>query len=174
MAKINLNKITPIKKGEIKTIICEDQEITVLTYLPINDKLSLVERVLNNTVDNTGFFNPMRLEIFTLLEVVRAYTNISITDKMMEDPAKLYDTLAINKIFDLVINAIPEEEFDSLFDAIEESAQHAVKYMTSFVGTLRAINEDYSATEMNVDNLMKTLGDPEQIGLVKNILEKLG
>ena len=174
MAKVSLNSITPIKKIDSVKIKIGEQEIEVLQYLPINDKLALAERVLNMTLDDTGFLNPVRLEVYTYLEIIRTYTNISITDKMMENAPKTYDLLEMNNILVIIVNAIPEEEYNALIGMIEDSAEHTVKYLTSFVGMMKTISQDYDATKMNVDEIMNTLDNPEKIGLVKDILDKIG
>lgn len=174
MAKVSLTSITPIKKVDPITIDINGQTVTVEQYLPINDKLAIVEKVLAQTIDDTGFLNPVRLQVYTELEILRAYTNISITDKMMADAAKTYDLLRLNGILDNVIKSIPVEEYDTVFDAIDDSANHTVKYLTSFLGMIKTVQDNYNTSEMNVENLMQTLGDPNQIGLVKDILEKIG
>lgn len=174
MAKVSLNSITPIKKVDSVKIKIGEQEIEVLQYLPINDKLALAERVLNMTLDDTGFLNPVRLEVYTYLEIIRTYTNISITDKMMENAPKTYDLLEMNNVLVSIVNAIPEEEYNALIGMIEDSAEHTVKYLTSFVGMMKTVSQDYDATKMNVDEIMNTLDNPEKIGLVKDILDKIG
>ena len=174
MAKVSLNSITPIKKVDSVKIKIGEQEIEVLQYLPINDKLALAERVLNMTLDDTGFLNPVRLEVYTYLEIIRTYTNISITDKMMENAPKTYDLLEMNNILISIVNAIPEEEYNALIGMIEDSAEHTVKYLTSFVGMMKTVSQDYDATKINVDEIMNTLDNPEKIGLVKDILDKIG
>lgn len=174
MAKVSLKAVTPIKKVDPRMITIGEQEVEVIQYLPVNDKLALVERVLNLTIDDTGFLNPVRLEVYAILEIVKTYTNISITDKMMDDAPKTYDVLMINGVLDSVIAAIPEDEYDAIFDAIEDCAEHTVKYLTSFVGMMKTVTNDYDATKLNVEEIMKTLDQPDKIGLVKDILDKIG
>ena len=174
MAKVSLKVITPIKKVDPKVINIGEQEVEVIQYLPVNDKLALVERVLNLTIDDTGFLNPVRLEVYAILEIVKTYTNISITDKMMENAPSTYDLLMINEVLDHVIAAIPEDEYDAIFDAIEDCAEHTIKYLNSFVGMMKTVTNDYDVTKMNVDEIMKTLDQPDKIGLVKDILDKIG
>lgn len=174
MAKIALSKLTTIKNIPAKTITINEQEIVVEQYLPVNDKLAIVERVLSNTIDDTGYLNPVRLEIFTNLEIIAAYTNISITEKMMENAAKTYDLLLMNNVLDQVLMAIPEDEYNMLFEAITESAEHIVNYLSSFAGMIKTANTDFSNTQINLEEMMKTLDDPEKIGFLKEILEKLG
>jgi hypothetical protein len=174
MAKVSLKAITPIKKVDPQIIKIGEQEVEVIQYLPVNDKLALVERVLNLTIDDTGFLNPVRLEVYAILEIVKTYTNISITDKMMENAPGTYDLLMINGVLDHVIAAIPEDEYDAIFDAIEDCAEHTVKYLNSFVGMIKTVTNDYDATKMNVEEIMETLDQPDKIGLVKDILDKIG
>lgn len=174
MANVSVSKITPIKQVNPITVTINEQEIEVIQYLPIQDKLELVEKVLNSTIDDTGFLNPVRLEVYTILEIISAYTNINITEKMMENAPKTYDSFMINGIIDKIIEAIPEDEYNAVFDAIEECAEHAIKFLNSFVGMMRTVTNDYNATKMNVDEIVNSLNDPDKIGLVKDILEKLG
>lgn len=142
--------------------------------MPIQDKLAMIERILNSTVDTTGFLNPVRLEVFSILEIINTYTNINITEKMMDNAPKTYDSLMINGIIDKIIEAIPEDEYNAVFDAIEECAEHTVSYMNSFVGMMKTVNENYNMTGMSVEEMMSSLGDPDKIGFVKEVLEKIG
>lgn len=174
MAKVSLNAVTPIKKVESRMVKIGEQEVEVIQYLPVNDKLALVERVLNLTIDDTGFLNPVRLEVYAILEIVKTYTNISITDKMIDNAPKTYDALMINGVLDSIIAAIPEDEYDAIFDAIEDCAEHTIKYLNSFVGMMKTVTKDYDATKMNVEEIMATLDQPDKIGMVKEILDKIG
>ena len=64
MAKINLKQLITTKAIEPITIInINNIDITVKQYLPLDEKMELVQRVLNRAVDETGFFSPMRLDV---------------------------------------------------------------------------------------------------------------
>lgn len=134
----------------------------------------MIERILNYTVDNTGFLNPVRLEVYTILEIISTYTNINITDKMMENAPKTYDSFMINGIIDAIIEAIPEDEYNAVFDAIEDCAEHTVSYLNSFVGMMKTVTMDMKENEVKIEDLMQTMDDPDKIGLLKDILEKIG
>ena len=174
MAKISFNKLTPIKSVEPTTITIGENEIIVERYLPMADKAAFVERVLNVVIDDTGFINPMRLDVMFHIELIKTYTNISITEKMMENPSKVYDLLILNNVLSAVLEAIPEEEYEDLIDNITECAKHTVDYLNSFAGMIKNITTNYDTTKMNVEEIMNTLGDPNQVGLVKDILDKIG
>lgn len=174
MAKISFNKLTPIKSVDPTVITIGENEITVERYLPMADKAAFVERVLNAVIDDTGFINPMRLDVMFHIELIKTYTNISITDKMMENPSKVYDLLMLNHILSAVLEAIPEEEYEDLMNDVGECAKHTVDYLNSFAGMIKNITANYDTTKMNVEEIMQTLDDPEKIGLVKDILDKIG
>lgn len=174
MAKVSLSAIAPIKKIDPVIIQINGQDIEVIQYLPTQEKLALVERVLNRTIDETNFFNPVRMEVYTVIEIISTYTNISITEKMIENAPKTFDTLIMNKVIDAVIAAIPEEEYDTVFDAVEDCAIHITNYLNSIQGVLKGVAQDYDVTKMNIDELMKTLDQPEKVGLLKDILDKVG
>ena len=86
----------------------EEVYYEVRYYLPIKEKLDLVSRIINQSLDDNGFYNPMRVKIFMTLEIIYAYTNLSFTEKMKEDPFKLYDILVSTGIFQDVLNVIAE------------------------------------------------------------------
>lgn len=174
MAKINLKQLITIKATEPVTININNIDITVKQYLPLDEKMELVQRVLNRAVDETGFFSPMRLEVILELEVIRTYTNINITDKMMDDPGKIYDQIENNGIWRGISSTIPWKEYQGLHQAVNDCATAITSYQTSFVGIMKNISENYDATKMNVDELMKTLDQPDKVGMVKEILDKMG
>lgn len=173
MAKIGLTKITSKKVIPPKKIELGDAEIYIQQFLPIDDKAALIERVLNNAVDDMGNFSPIRLKVYLALETIRTYTNINITETQMNNPGKTYDLLITNDVLKKVLDIIPEKEYDELVSDLYECADMVGKYNHSAAGIMKAITSDYRETKMDVDGLLQELSDPEQVGLVKDILTKL-
>ena len=174
MAKISLSKITPIKKIDPIVITIDDQNIEVIQYLPVQDKMEMLEHILSHAIDDTGFFNPTRLEVFFTLFMIKTYTNISITEKMIEEAPKTYDLLEMNGVIEKIVSTIPTEEYASILSATEETAQHVSQHLTSFASMLTNILEDYKSAQMDVDTMAQTLSDPAQMGLVRDVLAKMG
>jgi hypothetical protein len=92
----------------------------------------------------------------------------------MENPSKVYDLLVLNNILSSILEVIPEEEYEDLMNDVSECGKHTVDYLNSFAGMIKNITANYDATKMNVEEIMNTLGDANQIGLVKDILDKIG
>lgn len=174
MAKVSLNKITPIKKVDPITLNIGDSEIIVQQYLPIETKMAMMQDVLNAVIDDTGHINPVRMEVFFNVYLLKYYTNISITDTMLGDPSKTYDLLIINDVLDTIIAQIPETEYADVFDFIVEASENVITYNNSVLGILRNVAADYKNTEIDIDKIGQALNDPNQLTLVKNILEKMG
>ena len=174
MAKISFTKLGLKVNQEIKTVTFNEQTIEVKQYLPINDKLELISNVINYSHDDNNFANPVKVSVFTALEIMYAYTNINFTDKQKEDPTKLYDALISSGLVDEVINAIPESEYHEIVCGIADSIDAIYTYRNSVMGILENVKADYSELDFDAAAIQQKLSDPESMVLLKDILAKLG
>lgn len=177
MAKIAFSKLglTKDKLDEFQTVEFNGQTVEVKQYLPIAEKAELISRVLNNSVDDdAGYYNNLKLDMWLALEIVYAYSNISFTEKQKSDPMKLYDLLSSNKLLNLIIGLVPESEFYYLTKVTHELATAIYTYRNSALGILDSIGRDYSNLNFDATEIQKKLADPENLTLLKNIVEKLG
>ena len=174
MAKVAFSKLKLTKQIKTVTVKYEEQEIEVLQYLPVNEKLELISRVINNTADDNNFANPVKIEVIGTLEIIYAYTNLSFTEKQKEDPAKLYDLLEQNGVINLIISTIPDVEYKFLIDGINDSIEAFYKYKNSAMGILEMMGKDYNNLNFEASDIQKKIADPENLSLLKDILTKLG
>lgn len=174
MAKLAYSKLGIKTSQEIKTITFNDQLIEVKQYLPIEDKLKIVENVLNYSAEDKRFYNVGKIEVFLTLEVFYNYTNITFTDKQKENPAKLYDNLKVSGLTDVVIETIGVEEFEFLKNLIKTTTKAVYDYSNSVMGILDTISQDYSNLNFDATAIQQKLADPENMELLKSILTKLG
>ena len=175
MAKIAFTKLSLKKKDEVKTVNINNNVIEVKQYLPINDKLALISRVINLSHDSSSnFANPVQVEVIGTIEIIMAYTNLSFTEKQKEDYAKLYDLLEENGITKDLISAIPEDEYAFLIDGINESIEAVYKYQNSVLGILDSVAQDYSNLEFDASKIQQELADPQNLELLKGIMSRLG
>lgn len=173
MAKVSLLKVTPLKNLAAKTVEINGQEVLVAQHLSINDKAEIINALVADVFDENYIASPVRLQIYFYLAVIKKYTNINITETQMRNAAQTYDLLEVNGVFDAVIENIPEEEFNDTFELVNDSIQKVAEYYHSFLGVVKMSSQDYKNTDMDIDQMMKTLQNPEELGLVKNILEKI-
>ena len=175
MAKVAFTKLGLKRKDEVKTVNINNNAIEIKQYLPINDKLALISRVINLSHDSSNnFANPIQLEVIGTIEIIIAYTNLSFTEKQKEDYAKLYDLFEENGIIDLIIAEIPEREYNYIIDGINETADAVYKYQNSVLGILESATKDYSNLEFDASQIQSMLADPSNISLVREVLSKLG
>ena len=175
MAKVAFTKLGLKRKDEVKTVNINNNVIEVKQYLPINDKLALISRVINLSHDSSNnFANPVQVEVIGTVEIIMAYTNLSFTEKQKEDYAKLYDLLEENGITKELISAIPEDEYAFLIDGINESIEAVYKYQNSLLGILDSVAQDYSNLEFDASKIQQELADPQNLELLKGIMSRLG
>lgn len=173
MAKVSFTKLGLTKNTEVKNFTWKDQTIEVKQYLPIQDKLSLIAAVLNKSQDENNFVNDAKVNLFTGLEIINYYTNISITEKQKEDPAKLYDLFYGSHFIDKVYTAMPEGEVDNIFSLVYSTAEHFYKYRNSVYGVLDALNTDYNNLNLDAEAIREKIADPNSLELLKKVLTKL-
>ena len=175
MAKVSFSKLGLTKNQEVKILNWNEQNIEVRQYLPISEKLELISNVINFAHDgNANFANPVQVEVFTGLELLYAYTNISFTDKQKEDPAKLFDLVKSSRLLDSVIMMIPAKEYADLVTGVQNSITAIYAYQNSVMGVLDNISTDYSNLNLDATEIQKALSDPNNMALLKNVLTKLG
>lgn len=174
MAKASFAKLGLKVNNEVKTFIMNDQEIEVKQYLPINDKLEMISRIINISADDMKFYNIGKMEIFLNLEILFTYTNINFTDKQKEDVCKLYDLVESSGLLNEVLDRIPESETDFIKHVLLDTVQNIYSYQNSIMGILDAVGQDYSNLELDAEDLKKKIADPEVLSLLKGIMTNLG
>ena len=174
MAKLAFTKLGLKVNDEIKTVEFNEQAVEVKQYLPVNEKLEVIADVLNNSADDNNFANPVKVDVYTAIAVLEAYTNISFTEKQKENVTKLYDIVVSTGFYNRVIEAIPHEEINSLNIAINDTIDAFYRYRNSVIGILENISTDYSNLNLDASAIQQKLADPENMELLRSILSKLG
>lgn len=175
MAKVSFTKLNKIKSLEPIDIKIGEETISVIQYLPLEKKLAIMQNIIQQAGNNEeGFYNIVKLTVFYTIEMLRAYTNISFTEKQLEDPQKLYDIIILNKIWDTIKQSIPEDEVNYIWENTCALAREITDYNHSALGILKLAKEDYSDLELDVNDLTNTLTQSENnLNLVKSLLTKL-
>ena len=173
MAKISFTSITPIKSRDDITVTLGNKEIIVKSYLPVKEKAELVDYIIQSSFDAKGLFSPIRQAIYTTIGLLKWYTNINFTDTMLENIEKTYDTIILNNIL-VVIENIPEEEYKVINSMITDAVIETKDYLRSFAGQLQSTTQDFNQTNFDVEKIASVLQDPNQIGFVKEVMQKMG
>lgn len=175
MAKVPFTKLGLVKNQEIKSFEYNGQVIEVKQYLPIQEKLNLIADVIESAHDQQQeFSNPIKVEVFLAINVIKYYTNITFTEKQLETPEKLYDLLVSKGFMSMVIENMFEREYSILYEDLIDMIESIYKYQNSLSGILKSMSQDYSNLEFDAQKIQSDLADPNNLELLKNILSKLG
>ena len=170
MAKIGFSKICTKKKPEPKIIKINDIDVSVIQYLPIQEKMNLIERIIAEASDtNLGIFNLVKLKIFYIIYTTETYTNINFTETMMKNIDETYDKIINNNIWDILIDNIPSKELDYLWDSVLTIAQETARYNSSILGILQMISQDYQDINFDIQKLISQVTNSKDLGLIKEI-----
>lgn len=179
MAKIPFSKLD-LKLNTREQTVCatnskgEDISFEVKNYLPIKEKMELVSNIINQSTDDNGFYNPMRVKLYTTLEMVYAYTNLTFTPKQKEDPFKLYDLLVSTGLYHDITSHICAEDLEELEGSIWDTIKSIYNYRNSVMGILENVSADYSNLNLDATEIQNKLADPNNMALLKDVLSKLG
>ena len=174
MAKVNLTKLNKIKSLDPIDIKIGEETISVVQYLPLEKKLAIMQNIIEQAGNNEeGFYNIVKLTVFYTIEMLRAYTNISFTEKQLEDPQKLYDIIVLNNIWDTVKQSIPEDEVNYIWENTCALAREITEYNHSALGILKLMSDDYENLNFDVQEITEKLSDRTNLDLVRNLLTKL-
>ena len=174
MAKISFTKLALTRNNDIKILEWKDQKIEIKQYLPIGEKLDLISRIINYSADDHVFYNPCKVQIFEIIEIILAYTNINITEKQQEDILKLYDLLLSSGFIDKIKEMIPEEEINYLDDSIWATIKEIYRYRDSFMGVMEQTQADYKNLDNMVGEIEDKISNADNLTLLKDIVTKLG
>lgn len=174
MVKVNLTKLNKIKSLDPIDIKIGEETISVVQYLPLEKKLTIMQNIIEQAGNNEeGFYNIVKLTVFYTIEMLRAYTNISFTEKQLEEPQKLYDIIVLNNIWETVKDSIPEKERDYIWDNTCALAREITEYNHSALGILKLMSDDYENLNFDVQEITEKLSDRTNLDLVRNLLTKL-
>lgn len=171
MAKITYTNLGLKTKEEKKEIKINGKTVEVLQYLPFNDKYDLVTVALQKALEGQ-VYNPVKKDMYFHLNLIYLYTNISFTDKQRENEEKIYDTFASNGYLDLIIEAIPDEEYEMLYNYMEELESDLFNYNNSTAGIVSNLIQDLPSSANAVQEIIENF-DLDKLQNVVNFATSL-
>ena len=171
-AKLGLAKILT---KETKTIMYEDNPIEILQYLPFEEKFNLVSEIVNNSYDeDSDIYNCAKIKLYTELFIIFTYTDIGFTDKQKEDLFKIYDSFVVSGLLNEILAEIPEAELMTISQLVKDTIVALYAYKNSFAGNVAALTHSFDNLPNDVNELAAQIQNPENLELVRTIIDKLG
>ena len=168
---LNLDKISYQDKIENKEITYDGQTFNVRSWIPMEDKLALIGNIINASIGDDTFYNPARLHIFYVMNMVKEYTDIDFKEMNI---MYAYDLLDVSGLWDIIEKYIDENEINFIKQNIKETITNIYAYKNSVLGMIDAMNQKSEDLKVDGEALQKVIGDPENLTLVKQILDNLG
>ena len=141
MANASFHKMKIKINNEVKKFSFEGEEVEVKQYLPISDKYDLIMVALQKAEEN-GIYNSLLLDTYLHLNIVYLYTNISFTDNQKADELKLYDLLNSSGLMDLVIDNMPEYDYEDLLSYVKQIQEDILTYRNTAGAVLQSVIQD--------------------------------
>lgn len=108
--------------NEIKTIKIADQEIHVSQSISTSDEVDFIDAVLSKSLD-AECYNPVLLDAYFHLNLIYLFTDIIFDEEDRADELKLYDELRDKGILMAVIECIPKDLYQELFNYVQSSVE---------------------------------------------------
>lgn len=137
-----------------------NQEVQVLKYLPIEDKNDLIQITLQNS-EEKGLYNLLLVDMYFHLYIAYMYTDIEFTDEEKENAPKLYDILWSTGVMSAILNAMNEEEYNTLFGMLQDTIEDRKKYKSTVASVIHNIIENLPASALEAADTIKNF-DPAQ------------
>lgn len=174
MAKVAFSKLNIKPNTEIIITDYNGCSFEVKQYLPLRERIELISNVVNNSVDENNFYNPLKITMHLTLEFVYFYTNLSFTAKQKEDEFKLYDTLVSSGLFNHIVTVVGTHQLTAIKADIECIIKNIYDYKNSAIGILDTVTNDYGELKLDMTEISSKLTDPNNLELLRNIMTKLG
>ena len=135
-----LNKSLSLVK-EYNTIKLNALQVKVLQYLPISDKIDIVQIALQKS-EQSGVYNELLLDMYFHLHIIFCYTDLEFSDEDLSDLMALYDRLESNGFINEIIEAMDEDEYKNLRDYLDIMKVENLKYNNTAAAVLSRIIQD--------------------------------
>ena len=141
MAKVSYTNLKLKTKEEIKEFDFNGSKIEVLQYLPLQDKIDLIDITCQKAREDR-LYSPIKIDAYFHLHLVYLYTNLTFTEKQREDEYKLYDCLMSNGLIDGVLMNMNKKEYESLLNLLNQKIEDELKYNTTAAAILNQLITD--------------------------------
>lgn len=116
--------------SETVPVVIQGQTIEVKQFLPTFDKINLVASAVKSSIVD-GVVNEMIVETTLHYLIVERYTNIEFSDEELANMVDTYDLLESNGVINHVLSALPEGDYDELFDAAKVQSDKVDHFLAS-------------------------------------------
>jgi len=160
-----LNKsLTTLK--EYNTVKLNSLEVKVLQYLPISDKIDIVQIALQKSEEG-GTYNELLLDMYFHLHIIFCYTDLEFSEEDLSDLMELYDRLESHGFVNEIIEAMNDDEYNNLRDYLDIMKMENLKYKNTAAAVISRIVQDLPRNAEAAKEILDTF-DPQKYQEVIN------
>ena len=167
---MNLNSLNLQTTSPTTTITINDQQINILNYLPVSDKVDLIEITLQKAEMENHLYNQTLLDIFFDLNILYLYTDIEFSDEDREDELKLYDILETNGVIEEVVKNMNEDEYNYLRNTLMIQKGNRMRYRTTAAAAIQSFIQDLPRNAAAAQEIVNSFS-PEKYQEVLNFAQ---
>jgi hypothetical protein len=173
MKKIALTSVLNNIKTQTKEgYTLNDLGVEVLSYLPLLDKYTLINITLQDAFDGS-IYHPVKIEGAFYVYVAILYTNITFTEKQKTDIFKTYDLIMTSGLLNMILNNIPEEEFNTLLTLFKDTLTANEKYAHSFTSMVNKFADQIASKAAELQDQVKDI-DSDKIQNTVDLVKRMG
>ena len=127
---MNFNELELKINDKVRTLKFKNKDIKVKQYLPIQDKLNLIQIALQQSLDE-GIYNDGLLTAYFHTYVVMFYTDLEFTEEEKQDVLTLFNLMDSENLIGSVIELIPQSEFGDLLEMLNNQQKNNMIFKQS-------------------------------------------
>lgn len=127
---MNFSELELKINDKVRTLKFKNKDIKVKQYLPIQDKLNLVQIALQQSLDE-GIYNDGLLTAYFHTYVVMFYTDLEFTEEEKQDVLTLFNLMDSENLIGSVIELIPQSEFGDLLEMLNNQQKNNMIFKQS-------------------------------------------
>ena len=177
--KVSVKTIRELTKilevNEPKVIDFEGIKVEIKQYLPIEEKRIIIELVVQNSLIYEEYKKLNRIdgavrEVMFGYLIVKHYTNINL----MNDPFEMYDTLVVTGLYDEIINNIPELEFGSLLNLLNDRMEEEFRLSELELSIGHKLEDTLGVLNRKMAEAIETITkfDPSQLQMLTSFMDE--
>ena len=152
---MKFSELNLITDQSVTEVTFNKQTFNVYNYLPTRDKANLIEITLQESYEQEGWYNPIKLDWFFYANIVMVYTDIEFDIEDETDLAEFYDKVKTCGLLAELIKAIPKKEYDELFKMMEDMLVARQKVESSIVNKIIALLRSAPEDMQKLNELIK-------------------
>ena len=127
---MNFSELELKINDKVRTLKFKNKDIKVKQYLPIQDKLNLIQIALQQSLDE-GIYNDGLLTAYFHTYVVMFYTDLEFTEEEKQDVLTLFNLMDSENLIGSVIELIPQSEFGDLLEMLNNQQKNNMIFKQS-------------------------------------------